>query len=113
LKPEINRMNYTELKIKALVDSYIVSKCSNVKYIGKKIKICILAINAEPYFMEYNDFESLQCILKETLFDYFSIKNKEVAQYKGTNIRPSLSYIRIGDSLEELNRGLRKCLKNF
>jgi hypothetical protein len=115
LKPEINRMNYTELKIKALVDSYIISKCSNVKYFGKKIKICILAINAEPYFMEYNDFESLRSILKETLFDYFSIKNKEVVQYKGNHIRPTASYIHeyIGGTLEELNNGLRKYLKNF
>ena len=113
LKPEINRMNYTELKIKALVDSYIVSKCSNVKYIGKNIKICILAINTEPYFMEYNEFDLLRIILKDTLFDYFSIKNKEVSQYNGSNIRPSLSYIRIGDSLEELNKGLREILEKI
>lgn len=102
-----------ELKIKAFVDSYIVSKCGNVKYMGKKIKICILAINAEPYFMEYNEFESLRSILKETLFDYFAIKNKEVAQYKGSNIRPSLTYIHIGNSLEELNSGLREILEKF
>ena len=65
--------------------------------------------------MEYSDFNSLRSILKDTLFDYFSIKNKEVAQYKGTNIRPSLSYIHecIGGNMEELNNGLRKCLKNF
>jgi hypothetical protein len=113
LKPELNRMNYNELKIKALVDSYIVSKCSNVKYIGKKIKICILAINAEPYFMEYSNFDSLQSILKETLFDYFAIKNKEVVQYTGSNIRPSLSYIRIGESVENLNRGLREILEKI
>jgi hypothetical protein len=113
LKPELNRMNYTELKIKAFIDSYIVSKCSNVKYIGKKIKICILAINAEPYFMEYSNFDSLQSILKETLFDYFAIKNKEVVQYTGSNIRPSLSYIRIGESVENLNRGLREILEKI
>jgi hypothetical protein len=73
LKPELNRMNFNELKIKAFVDSYIISKCGNTKYIGKKIKICILAINAEPYFIEYNEFDSLRSILKDTLFDYFSI----------------------------------------
>jgi hypothetical protein len=48
-----------------------------------------------------------------TIFDYFSIKNKEVAQYKGSNIRPSLTYIHIGDSLEELNRGLREILEKI
>ena len=114
LKPELNRMNYTELKIKAFIDSYIVSKCGNIKYMGKKIKICILAINAEPYFMEYNNFESLRNTLKETLFDYFSIKNKEIAQYKGhfQSIRPSLSYIK-NNNLHELNCGLKELLEKF
>lgn len=112
LKPELNRMNYTELKIKALIDSYIVSKCGNTKYAGKKIMVCILSIYDKPQFIqfdEFNVFEKLQSILKETLFDYFSIKNKEVAQYKGTNIRPSLSYIK-NNNLEELNDGLRETL---
>jgi nitrogen regulatory protein PII-like uncharacterized protein len=114
LKPELNRMNFNELKIKAFIDSYIVSKCGNIKYMGKKIKICILAINAEPYFMEYNDFESLRNTLKETLFDYFSIKNKEISQYKGhfQSIRPSLSYIK-NNNLHELNCGLKELLEKF
>ena len=79
---------------------------------GKKIKICILAINAEPYFMEYSDFDSLRSILKDTLFDYFAIKNKEIAQYKGSNIKPSLSYIK-SNNLEELNSGLQEILEKF
>ena len=110
LKPELNRMNYTELKIKSMIDSYIVSKCNNIKYIGKKIIVCILAYNTSPIFINYESIDSLQSILKETLFDYFSIKNKEVSQYKGNNIRPSLSYIQIGNSLDELNKGLREIL---
>jgi hypothetical protein len=114
LKPDLNRMNFNELKIKAFVDSYIVSKCGNVKYMGKKIKICILAINTEPYFMEYNEFDSLRSILKDTLFDYFAIKNKEVAQYKGSfnNIKQSLSYIK-SNNLEELNMGLKEILEKI
>jgi hypothetical protein len=113
LKPELNRMNYTELKIKAFVDSYIVSKCGNTKYDGKKIMICILSIHDKPHFINFEEFDhfgSLQSILKETIFNYFAIKNKEVAQYKGTNIRPSLTYIQIGNSLDELNHGLREIL---
>jgi hypothetical protein len=113
LKPELNRMNYTELKIKAMIDAYIVSKCNNIKYIRKKIIICILAYNTKPIFINYESIDSLQSILKETLFDYFSIKNKEVAQYKGNNIRPSLSYIKIGNSLDELNKGLKEILEKI
>lgn len=112
LKPELNRMNYTELKIKAFIDSYIVSKCGNTKYVGKKIMVCILSIHDKPHFIDFNEFdryESLQSILKETLFNYFSIKNKEVAQYKGNNITPSLSYIK-NNNLEELNHGLSETL---
>lgn len=116
LKPDLNRMNYSELKIKAFIDSYIVSKCGNTKYVGKKIMVCILSIYDKPHFIDFDQiekfdyFNSLQSILKETLFDYFSIKNKEIAQYKGTNIRPSLSYIKPDLNLDELNDGLRETL---
>jgi hypothetical protein len=103
-------MNYTELKIKAFVDSYIVSKCSNIKYVGKKIKVCF--ISKDIYFCEYLEFESLRSILKDTLYDYFSIKNKEVVQFKGSTIRPSAAYIHkyMGMGLEGLNTGLRESL---
>jgi len=109
-KPELNRVNYTELKIKAFVDSYIVSKCSNVKYVGKKIKVCF--ISKDIYFCEYLEFDALRTILKDTLYDYFSIKNKEVVQFKGSTIRPSAAYIHkfMGMGLEGLNRGLRESL---
>ena len=112
LKPELNRMNYTELKIKAFIDSYIVSKCGNTKYLGKKIIVCILSIHDKPYFIQFDEFEKLRSILKETLFDYFSIKNKEVRKDISIKIIPE--YIRecIRSNLENLNENLLKCL-NF
>jgi hypothetical protein len=111
---ELSLMNYNELKIKSFVDSYIVSKSENSKYKDKKIMICLMSYHKQ-YFIEYQSFESLRSILKETLYDYFSIKNKEVVQYKGNNIRPTVSYIHecIGGTLEELNNGLRECLEHF
>ena len=115
LKPSINRMNYTEIKIKSFIDTYIVSKSLKPKYMGKKIIVCILGINIDkPYYIEYDNFHLLRNILKETLFEYFSIKNKEVVNFKGT-IRPSASYIHkyIDGTLEDLNIGLRECLENF
>ena len=109
-------MNYNELKIKSFVDCYVVSKSENLKYKGKKIMVCLISYHKQ-YFIECDVklFESLRTILKDTLYDYFSIKNKEVVQYKGNNIQPTLSYIHecIGGSLEELNNGLKECLKNF
>jgi hypothetical protein len=113
---ELTRMNYTELKIKSFVDSYIVSKSENLKYKGKKIMVCLMSYHKQYFIQcEYQSFQSLRNILKETLYDYFSIKNKEVVQYKGTNIRPTASYIHeyIGRSLEELNDGLKECLEHF
>jgi hypothetical protein len=113
---ELSRMNYNELKIKSFIDSYLVSKSENLKYKGKKIVICLMSYHKQ-YFIEYDVklFESLRIILKDTLYDYFSIKNKEVVQYKGNNIRPTVSYIHecIGGSLEDLNKGLREILELY
>ena len=116
LKPELNRMNYTELKIKAFFDSYIVSKCGNTKYDGKKIMVCILSIHDKPYFIDFNEFESLQSILKETLFNYFAIKNKEISQFSGSNfVNLTLKYIIDCNSknVEELNNRLREALEKI
>ena len=113
---ELSLMNYNELKVKSFVDSYIVSKSENLKYKGKKIMVCIMSYHKQ-YFIEYDVklFDSLRSILKETLYDYFSIKNKEVVQYKGNNIRPTATYIHecIGGSFEDLNKGLKDTLENF
>jgi hypothetical protein len=118
LKPELNRMNYTEIKIKAFIDSYIVSKCGNTKYAGKKILVCILSIHDKPYFIYFEDidFDLLQSILKDTLFDYFSIKNKEISQFSGSNfINLTLKYIIDSNSknLEELNNRLKEALEKI
>jgi hypothetical protein len=112
---ELTRMNYNELKIKSFVDSYIVSKSENLKYKGKQIIVSLMSYHTQ-YFIDHDVklFESLRSILKETLYDYFSIKNKEVVQYKGSNIRPTATYIHecIGGTLEELNNGLKNTLEN-
>jgi hypothetical protein len=116
LKPELNRINYTELKIKSFIDSYIVSKCGNAKYAGKKIMVCILSIHDKPHFIRFEEFESLQSILKETLFNYFAIKNKEVAQFSGSNfVNSTLKYIVDCNykNVEELNNRLREALEKF
>ena len=75
------------------------------------LNIEIIRNSSQNRIIQFDPFESLQSILKETLFDYFSIKNKEVSQYKGTNIKPSLNYIKPNLNLDELNIGLRKILE--
>ena len=75
------------------------------------LNIEIIRNSSQNRIIQFDPFESLQSILKETLFDYFPIKNKEVSQYKGTNIKPSLNYIKPNLNLDELNIGLRKILE--
>jgi len=81
--PCINNLNYNEIKIKSMIDSYIISKSGNIKYDKKKIIVSILSLNELSYIeydIEYN-FLKLKHILKEALFNYFSLKNKEVFNY--------------------------------
>jgi hypothetical protein len=108
LKPELNHMNFTELKIKSFIDAYLISKTENVKYMGKKIVIYILSYN-QKHIIEYNNFESLRSILKDTLFDYFSIKNKEVSHSQNKNYQ-GVKYIKDCTNLHELNSALKETL---
>jgi hydroxylamine reductase (hybrid-cluster protein) len=97
IKPDINKLNYTETKIKSFIDSFIIRNIEDnekpylkdkyEKYIGKRIIICIIALNKdEPLIIDFEneDIEldtELKKILNTTLYDYYSIKNKEVVQY--------------------------------
>jgi hypothetical protein len=87
VKPILNTMNFNELKIKSMVDAYLVSLSKNEKYVNKKIVVSFISFNVkQPIFIEYqsdsNDFILLKQILKETIYDYYSIKNKEVFHCK-------------------------------
>jgi hypothetical protein len=89
IKPEINKLNYTETKIKSFIDSFIIRNIDESKqqkyekYNGKRIIICIIALNKdEPFIIDFdNEDIELKKILNTTLYDYYSIKNKEVVQY--------------------------------
>lgn len=95
IKPDINKLNYTETKIKSFIDSFIIRNIEDnekpylkdkyEKYIGKRIIICIIALNKdEPLIIDFENEDldiELKKILNTTLYDYYSIKNKEVVQY--------------------------------
>jgi len=89
IKPDINKLNYTETKIKSFIDSFIIRNTDEnketqyVKYNNKRIIICIIALNKdEPLIIDFdNEDIELKKILNNTLYDYYSIKNKEVVQY--------------------------------
>ena len=83
--PWLNKLNMNEIKIKSFVDSYIVSKSGNIKYDKKKIIVGILSLNGTYYDEINNNFIGLKQILKETLFEHFSLKNKEVYHYYKEN----------------------------
>jgi hypothetical protein len=89
IKPDINKLNYTETKIKSFIDSFIIRNTDEsketqyAKYNNKHIIICIIALNKdEPLIIDFqNEDVELKKILNVTLYDYYSIKNKEVFQY--------------------------------
>lgn len=89
IKPDINKLNYTETKIKSFIDSFIIRNTDEsketqyAKYNNKHIIICIIALNKdEPLIIDFeNEDTELNKILNTTLYDYYSIKNKEVVQY--------------------------------
>ena len=89
IKPEINKLNYTETKIKSFIDSFIIRNIDQsketkyAKYNNKRIIICIIALNKdEPFIIDFeNEDTELKKILNTTLYHYYSIKNKEVVQY--------------------------------
>ena len=89
IKPDINKLNYTETKIKSFIDSFIIRNTDEsketqyAKYNNKHIIICIIALNKdEPLIIDFqNEDIELKKILNVTLHDYYSIKNKEVVQY--------------------------------
>jgi hypothetical protein len=87
--PDLNKLNYNEIKIKSFIDSFIIRNTDEnlekkyEKYNDKHINICIIALNKdEPYIFDFeNEDIELKKILSVTLYDYYSIKNKEVNQY--------------------------------
>lgn len=89
IKPDLNKLNYTETKIKSFIDSFIIRNTDEsketqyAKYNNKHIIICIIALNKdEPFIIDFqNEDIELKKILNITLHDYYSIKNKEVVQY--------------------------------
>jgi hypothetical protein len=113
IKPVLNNLN--ELKIKSMVDAYLVSLSKNEKYVNKKIVVSFLSLNIkELIFMEY-DFTLLKNILKETLYDYYSIKNKEILHCK--HIEEPMPYIQrfleTSGDIDALNKELRVSLDNL
>ena len=106
-------MNFNEIKIKSMADAYLVSLSRNEKYVNKKIVVSFLSINLkQPIYIEYQkeDFILLKEILKETIYDYYSIKNKEIFHCKKIeNPMPYIQrFLEKGDIDKELRISLDK-----
>ena len=119
--PCVNNLNYNEIKIKSMIDSYIISKSGNIKYDKKKIIVSVLSLN-ELLYIEYDEYNKLKPILKDTLFNYFSLKNKEVFNYYKeygiikTNVKyiDDINYDNINNEfMEILNDSLNISLDNY
>ena len=116
--PCLNNINYNEIKIKSIIDSYIISKSGNIKYDKKKIIVSVLSLN-ELLYIEYDEYNKIKPILNETLFNYFSLKNKEVFNYYKEYgvIKTNVKYIDnvlYGDNfIERLNESLNISLDTY
>ena len=101
-----------------MIDSYIISKSGNIKYDKKKIIVSVLSLN-ELLYIEYDEYNKIKPILKDTLFNYFSLKNKEVFNYYKEYgiIKTNVKYIDnvlYGDNfIERLNESLNISLDTY
>lgn len=91
IKPELNKLNYNEILIKSYIDTFILCNTSEravlkfEKYNNKDLIVCILALNLdEPHIIDFENISdnlNLKIIILDSLYNYYSIKNKEVFQY--------------------------------
>jgi hypothetical protein len=77
--------NETEIKIKSLLDSFILSNVSDeneknkMKYDGKKVICCFISLDKEePEFIEWKHMDVVKEKMKKCLFDYYHFQNKNV-----------------------------------
>ena len=63
IKPQFNKLNFNEIMINAIFNNFMLNKCDNENYRGKKIITCILTLDLnEPLIYEF-DINSIHCDL--------------------------------------------------
>jgi hypothetical protein len=108
IKPELNGLNFNEIKINALIDSFILinDKRENNynKYNGKKIIICIISLNLdEPYYINFEEIPDIKIIINKSLYIYYYNKNKDVFRFYKYYKNKGLTIPKIINKYDEIN----------
>lgn len=85
--PQFNHLNYNKIIFDSIFSLFLFKNSDN-KHLDhdnpKKIIVCVLSLDLnEPYYIDFeelidNNKTMLVCILKDSISEYFSDKNKEV-----------------------------------
>ena len=114
ITPELNKLNFNEIKTKALIDIFILinDKRENNynKYNNKKIIVCILSLNLdEPYYINFEEIPDIKPIINEAIYTYYSNKNKDVYRfYKYYKIK-GLTIPKIINEYDKIDKKLKIC----
>ena len=108
INPELNKLNFNEIKTKALIDIFILindSRENNYnKYNNKKIIVCVLSLNLdEPYYINFEEIPDIKQIINETLYKYYSNKNKDVFRFYKYYKNKGLTIPKIINKYDEIN----------
>lgn len=110
IKPELNKLNFNEIKTKAIIDIFIIMNETNEnynKYNGKKIIVCIISLNLdEPYYIDFGEINDIKEIINKAMFAYYSIKNKDVFRFYKYYKHQGLSISKITNKYDEKNEPL-------
>jgi hypothetical protein len=117
IKPELNKLNFNEIKTKSILDTFILihdTRENNYnKYNGKKIIICIISLNLdEPYYIDFGEINDIKEIINKAMFGYYSIKNKDVFRFYKYYKHQGLTIVKITKKYDEIDDTLFENTKN-
>lgn len=70
IQPHVNALNRVDIFLKAMFDTYIIFKCQDNRYIGKRILTCFLTLDSDIPRIECFDDEATLAKMDALLQDY-------------------------------------------
>jgi len=83
LKPQFNDLNFNEVMVKSICDTWMCMNVNNIKFIDKSIVSCVLSLNKEELYIVdwthivYENIDSLTNGIYDMLYKRFSIKHEQ------------------------------------
>jgi hypothetical protein len=85
IKPNLNNLNFNDIKYHALLDKFIVQYCSekdDYKYKNKEVVCCVLSLNQiNPYILPLQDVPDMKLKLGPLLKQKYERKHSEVKAF--------------------------------